>query len=371
MPEFLVIRKRKFEALKNLYNEKQIELAPFQKSVQFIIDEIQKKINEYGRTEMKLREYLSKLRSGESKNKPTVPMRPKQRAEIEIFLTELLTEIEQEPQLEDKKELEDFLTELLNELQAKINEPIHELKAQPAIMKVKAIPTDYKKAREDYIAELDSILKQKIDNIKLTNEDTKNYEKDDLTPKFLKMILKTKKKMVTRALIKTEKKDRINNEKKFLKQINESLKSDKSGKKLINSNIPKFYIKYHNQILEEKKNVKINKQRKKDEEEEAFFKTPEGIKALIETAKMEEDKKQTELRRQRALLEEEEEFNKSMLNSQYDTESLKSGNGNQQAERQKFLDMLELLNNLPEEVHEEEIREPYVQEGIPYDYDLM
>jgi len=337
MPEFLVIRKRKFEALKNLYDEKQLELAVFQKSVQFIIDEIQKKINEYSRTETKLKEYISKLRN---ENKPAVPMRPKQRSEVEQFLTELLTEIEKEPQLEDKKELEEFLSELLN---ASVQSPtiITTIESKGV---VGVSPTQYQKAKADRIAELDSILQQKIDNVELTDEDVKNYDSSELSEKFLKKLLNLKKKLFKKALLKTERKDRIKNDIMFLKQVkyNNSVK-DKTKKY---QNIPPFYVKFFNQIQEEKANIRIAKKKELADKLEAYTNTPEGKRSLEIEAQAIELKKQEKIKRQQLIDAEEEAFRNSLLSENIPVVSQERVQ-EQAAERQRFLDMLERLDNIP------------------------
>ena len=151
MPEFLVIRKRKFEALKNLYNEKQLTAIIFKNSVQKIIDEIQKKIKQFTNTERKLRNYLLVF----DKKAPRIPLRPKEKQTAEEFLRELLTELENDTsRSEYKNELEGFLIELLNE----IDTPAQEDKQQPAppfreqqpvLYPVLPHPEDEQKEQED------------------------------------------------------------------------------------------------------------------------------------------------------------------------------------------------------------------------------
>lgn len=121
MPEFLVLRKRKFEALKNLYNEKQLTATIFKNSVQKIIDEIQMKIKQFTNTERKLRNYLLVF----DKKAPRIPLRPKEKETAEQFLRELLTELENDTtRSEYKNELEGFLIELLNEIDVPLTETI-------------------------------------------------------------------------------------------------------------------------------------------------------------------------------------------------------------------------------------------------------
>jgi len=115
MPEFLRIRKNKFNTLKNLYDEKQLEYSVFYKNISLIIEEIRDKIKQFIDTKQMLVHKYEKIK--ERKKPPKIPLRPNEKKQASDFLNELLTELENDSnRSEYKKELELFLTELLNEI---------------------------------------------------------------------------------------------------------------------------------------------------------------------------------------------------------------------------------------------------------------
>jgi hypothetical protein len=121
MPEFLRIRKKKFNNLKGLYESKQLQYNIFYKSVKDIADEIKSKIQQFIDTENKLKNYLKSFAQPirQNKKKPMVPLRPHEKIQAEEFLNEILTELENDSnRSEYKNELEEFLNEILNEISA-------------------------------------------------------------------------------------------------------------------------------------------------------------------------------------------------------------------------------------------------------------
>ena len=153
MPEFLRIRKKKFNTLKNLYDENQLKYSVFQQNILSIIDEIKKKLKQFIDTKEMINGFLKSdfksLKSGKSHNdfkkstKPKVSLRPAEKKQATEFLNEILTELENDSNRSNyKNELEEFLNELLNEITAKqieptkdIERPIHFAKNESILLK--------------------------------------------------------------------------------------------------------------------------------------------------------------------------------------------------------------------------------------------
>jgi hypothetical protein len=153
MPEFLRIRKKKFNTLKNLYDENRLKYSVFQQNILSIIDEIKKKLKQFIDTKEMINGFLKSdfksLKSGKSHNdfkkstKPKVSLRPAEKKQATEFLNEILTELENDSNRSNyKNELEEFLNELLNEITAKqieptkdIERPIHFAKNESILLK--------------------------------------------------------------------------------------------------------------------------------------------------------------------------------------------------------------------------------------------